>query len=404
MNIKRLNLFHTAALRGFLLVPLAIALAAFAFSPMARAEDENLGEGNTAEGKGALSSITTGINNTAVGFNALHNLAVGEEATATGSLALFNDTTGFNTAYGFNALYSSTTGFANTAMGRNALASNINGFHNTATGGAALYSNADGSGNTATGRAAMGFGTTGSQNTASGWQTMFNNTGDYNTADGAFALYSNTTGHRNIAVGFQAGINLTTGNHNIDIGNPGIAGESDRIRIGSVGTQKHAYIAGIFGSTVAGGVGVIVDAEGRLGTVSSSESFKDQIKPMDNASEAIFSLKPVTFRYKHDLDPEGISQFGLVAEQVAKVNPALVARDAQGKVYTVRYEAVNAMLLNEFLKEHRDVQKLEATIAQQQKEIQALSASLKEQASQIQKVSAQLEVSKPAPRVVVNNR
>ena len=175
---------------------------------------------------------------------------------------------------------------------------------------------------------------------------------------------------------------------------------------------------------MAGGVGVIIDTNGHLGTVVSSERFKDEIKPMDKASEAILALKPVTFRYKHELDPEGIPQFGLVAEQVEKVNPDLVARDEQGKPYTVRYEAVNAMLLNEFLKEHRKVEeqgrklpeqevtiaeqrkgfqasitKLEATVAQQQKEIEALTASLKEQAAQIQKVSGQLEVSKPAPQI-----
>ena len=180
---------------------------------------------------------------------------------------------------------------------------------------------------------------------------------------------------------------------------------------------------------MAGGVGVIIDSSGHLGTVVSSERFKDEIKPMDKASEAILALKPVTFRYKHDLDPEGIPQFGLVAEQVEKVNPALVARDEQGKVYTVRYEAVNAMLLNEFLKQHRKVEeqgrklrelevmiaeqrksfqasitKLEATVAHQRKEMEALTASLKEQAAQIQKVSDQLEVSKAAPQMVVNNQ
>ena len=160
--------------------------------------------------------------------------------------------------------------------------------------------------------------------------------------------------------------------------------------------------------TVAGGIGVIIDSTGHLGTSTSSARYKDNIKPMDKASEAILALKPVTFHYKQELDPEGIPQFGLVAEQVEKVNPDLVARDADGKAYTVRYEAVNVMLLNEFLKEHRTVQELkkdfQATVADQQKEIQALTASLKEQASQIQKVSAQLEVSKPAPQTVLNNQ
>ena len=157
-------------------------------------------------------------------------------------------------------------------------------------------------------------------------------------------------------MGFEAGCNRTTGSNNIDIGNKGAAGKSNVIRIGTNGTQKNAYIAGISGVTVAGGVGVIIDSDGHLGTVVSSARFKDEIKPMDKASEAILALKPVTFRYKHELDPEGIPQFGLVAEQVEKVNPDLVARDAEGKAYTVRYEAVNAMLLNEFLKEHRKVQ------------------------------------------------
>jgi len=172
-----------------------------------------------------------------------------------------------------------------------------------------------------------------------------------------------------------------------------------------MGEQNATFIAGIRGATVASGVGVIVGSDGQLGTIISSARFKEAIKPMDKASEAILALKPVTFRYKHELDPAGIPQFGLVAEQVEKVNPVLVARDGQGKVNTVRYEAVNAMLLNEFLKEHRKVQELEAAIAQQQKdfarqqkEVKALAASLKEQALQIQKVSGRLEVSKPAPQ------
>src|SRR5439155_21594561 len=136
------------------------------------------------------------------------------------------------------------------------------------------------------------------------------------------------------------------------------------IRIGKVGTQKAIFIAGISGTTVAEGVGVIVDTKGHLGTITSSERFKDEIKPMDKASEAILGLQPVTFRYKHELDPADIPQFGLVAEEVEKVNPDLVARDDQGKPYTVRYEAVNAMLLNEFLKAHRKMEEQEANIAQ----------------------------------------
>ncbi|MGH8474786.1 MAG: tail fiber domain-containing protein, partial [Methylococcales bacterium] len=180
------------------------------------------------------------------------------------------------------------------------------------------------------------------------------------------------------------------------------------------GAQTATFIAGISGATVPSGVTVIAGASGQLGTIVSAARFKQEIKPMDQASEAILALEPVTFRYRRELDPEGIPQFGLVAEQVAKVNPDLVARDAQGKVYTVRYEAVNAMLLNEFLKQHRKVEEQEATIAQLkstvaqqredfQKEIKVLSANLKEQAAWIQKVSNQLEAGKAALQLVVNN-
>jgi hypothetical protein len=199
------------------------------------------------------------------------------------------------------------------------------------------------------------------------------------------ALVSNTTGVFNIALGRGAGRNLTRGNNNIDIGNVGVAGESNTIRIGWGGVQTAAFIDGIRGATVPGGIEVVVGPNGQLGTFASSERFKEAIKPMGRASEAILSLKPVTFRYKRKLDPEGIPQFGLVAEQVEKVSPALVARDHRGKVITVRYEAVNAMLLNEFLKERRKVQELEAAVAQLQKEIKHSTASIKEQTVQVSK-------------------
>jgi hypothetical protein len=315
----------------------------------------------------------------------------------------------FNTAEGQDALFALTTGFGNTATGFDALFSNTAGFGNTANGYLALNLNTEGNFNTATGEQALLLDTTGGDNTATGADALFSNsTGNFNTATGADALFNNTTGSTNIAVGYFAGSNLTTGSNNIDIGNKGAGGESNTIRIGTAGTHTKTVIAGIFGTTVAGGVGVIVGSGGRLGTVVSSERFKDAIKPMDKASEAILALKPVTFRYKHELDPKGIPQFGLVAEDVEKVNPDLVARDEQGKPYTVRYEAVNAMLLNEFLKAHRKVEQLkndfQATVAQQQKEIQALTAQLREQAAQIQKVSAQLEVNKAAPQTVLNNQ
>src|SRR5216110_2533168 len=243
----------------------------------------------------------------------------------------------------------------------------------------------------------MGLNGFGNNNTAMGNGALFFNTnGNSNTCLGFNAL-NNATGSSNIALGSEAGINLTTGSNNIDIGNKGKAGESQYIRIGTKGTQTHTLIAGISGATVAGGVGVIIDTNGHLGTVVSSERFKDAIEPMDKASEAILALKPVTFHYKHELDPEGIPQFGLVAEEVEKVNPDLVARDAEGKPYTVRYDAVNAMLLNEFLKEHRKVERLEAAL-------DAVNQRLAEQDAKIEKVSARIEMTEPAPKLVSNRR
>jgi len=408
---------------GLLLLPLALVLVCFALSPTARAVDPPPDGGypnfNTAEGTDALLNLTTGFNNTAVGFDALFSNTSGDDNTAVGSQALDHNTTGFsNTAIGFLALNSNTTGILNTAVGLQALNSNTTGSANTACGLLALGGNTTGGNNTAIGIDALLLNTTGYNNTASGFgvlennetgfnqvatgfDALFNNTtGSRNTAEGYEALFNNTTGINNIALGFLAGGNLTTGNNNIDIGNKGVAGEANAIRIGKVGTQQATFIAGISGVTVAGGVGVIIDNNGHLGTVVSSERYKDAIKPMDKASEAILALKPVTFHYKHELDPDGIPQFGLVAEQVEKVNPDLVARDADGKAYTVRYDAVNAMLLNEFLKEHRKVEQIkkdfESKLAEQQKQIEALTSGL-------EKVSAQVEMSRAAPQTVVNN-
>jgi hypothetical protein len=242
-----------------------------------------------------------------------------------------------------------------------------------------------------------------------------NSSGASNTADGFGALNINSSGSANIALGALAGANLTTGSNNIDIGPPGVAGESNTIRIGTVGTQTATFIAGISGATIPSGVGVLIDANGHLGVKKSSARFKEAIKPMDKASEAILALQPVTFRYKHELDPNGIPQFGLIAEEVAKVNPDLVARDEQGKVYTVRYEAVNAMLLNEFLKQHHTVQELksivakqDATIARQQKDFQATAAHQQKQietlTAGLQKVSVQVELKQPSPRMAVNSQ
>src|SRR5438874_2924197 len=286
---------------------------------------------------------------------------------------------------------------ANTAEGEGALFNLTTGTDNAASDFSALINNTDGDFNTASGPFALVNKTTGEFNTASGSAALQDNTdGDFNAASGHNALSSNSTGSFNIALGAEAGGNLTTGSNNIDIGNRGVAGEATTIRIGTREKHTNTFIAGINGVTVAGGVGVIIDSKGHLGTAVSSAHFKDEIKPMDKASEAILALKPVTFRYKHELDPKGIPQFGLVAEQVEKVNPALVARDGQGKVYTVRYEAVNAMLLNEFLKEHGKVQQLKATVAQQQKQIEALTVA-------VRKVSDRQQMNKPSLQLAASN-
>ena len=421
--------------RGFLLIPLALAW--FTLSPTTQAQllsptpDGGYPNNNTAEGTNALFSNTTGGNNTASGFNALLNNTTGGGNTANGAFALFSNTNGFqNTANGVVALASNTTGTNNTANGVGALNANTTGNENTANGVSALQSNTIGTGNTASGYEALKSNTTvnnvsGNFNTANGINALFSNTiGNSNTANGANALESNTTGFdntasgaqalrfntgsSNIALGTNAGINLTTGDYNIDIGAHGVAGEGNTIRVGRAGFQKAAYMQGISGATVASGVTVIVGSNGHLGTVTSSARFKEAIKPMDNASEAILALQPVTFRYKHELDPDGIPQFGLVAEQVEKVNPDLVVRDADGKINTVRYEAVNAMLLNEFLKEHRKVEEQGAVIAQQQKNFESKITQQQKQiealTAVVQKVSAQVDLNRPAPQIVLNNQ
>jgi trimeric autotransporter adhesin len=268
----------------------------------------------------------------------------------------------------------------NTAEGTQALFSNTTGNANTAIGVGALYKNTTGTGNTATGMAALGSNTTGFANTAIGAKALLN-----------------ATGNHNVALGDSAGESLSTGDNNIDIGYNvfGVKAESNTIRIGNTDIIA-TYIRGISGQTVVGGAAVFVDSSGKLGTMTASTRFSDQIKPMDKASEAILTLKPVTFRYKQEIDPKRIQQFGLIAEEVEKVDPDLVGRDEKGKVYSVRYDAVNAMLLNEFLKEHGKVEKLETSVARQQKQIETLTAGL-------QKVSAQIRLSKPAPQTALNN-
>jgi hypothetical protein len=329
---------------------------------------------NTAEGSGALQSLTSGAFNTAVGFDALFSNTTGNDNTANGPGALFHDTTGSeNTAFGFEVLFSNGTGFQNAATGWRALFANTTGFHNTANGFSALLRNTTGNHSTADGDEALGS----------------NTTGNFNTTAGAHSLENNTTGSGNTVLGFGAGNNVTTANNVICIG----------ANVLGADVSNSCYIGSVFGQTSSGGTAVFIDSDGKLGTTTSSRRFKEEIKPMRQSSEALFALKPVAFRYKKDIDPAGTPQLGLVAEDVEKVNPDLVVRDKEGKPYSVRYDQVNAMLLNEFLKEHRKVEQLtkdfESKLSAQQRQIEALTAGL-------QKVSAQLEGSKPAPQVVNN--
>ncbi len=365
---------------------------------------------NTAEGQSALLSLTTGVNNTAVGWFSLKSNRNGQFNTAVGAATLFN-TVGAsrNTAIGGAALFSNTNGGGNTAVGALALWSNTTSDLNTAIGDNALLFNTVGFQNTAVGAWALPNNTTGNANVAIGSLAAHSNfTGGGNTVVGEQALFDNQSGNYNIALGFAAGTR-TTGSNNIVIGDIGVEGESNTIRIGGDGfgggPQTAAFIAGISGTAVVGDA-VVVDGNGQLGTVASSARFKKNIKPMDKTSEAILTLKPVSFQYRSD--SKATPQFGLIAEEVAKVNSDLVVRNRNGEIYSVRYDQMNAMLLNEFLKEHRKVENLkndfQATFAQQQKEIAALAAIVKEQAAQIEKVSTQLEPSKPAPQVAENNR
>jgi hypothetical protein len=348
----------------------------------------------TAEGTKALQGLTTGSANTAVGWFSLFSNAGGSFNTATGAGSLLFNTADQNTAFGAAALLFNTTGINNTAVGAAALSNNTTAAGNTANGAFALFSNTEGVANTASGAAALSSNTTGSNNTAYGEEALENSNTNHNTAVGSSALRSNTTGSLNTALGSFAGINVTTADHVICIG---INGEN---------VSNSCFIGNIREVTTAqpNAIPVLIDSAGQLGTTSSSRRFKKEIQPMDKASESLLALKPVTFHYKSD--NTSTPQFGLIAEEVADINPDLVVRDEKGEIYTVRYDAVNAMLLNEFLKEHRKVEDLkkdfQATVAQQRKEIQALAATVKEQSAQIQKVSAQLEVSKPAPQVVKN--
>src|SRR5437762_457575 len=360
--------------------------------------------GNTAEGQAALFGLTTGTGNTATGFKALFRNTTGFSNTANGNSALFSNTTGGgNTAIGQGALSANTTGAANVAVGAGALAAETNGVSNTAVGTNALSANTTGFENTAIGDEALAI-SNGTNNSALGHFALFRNTDrNFNTAVGDEALFSNTSGSLNIAIGREAGDSIITADNVICIGS----------NLSGANVSNSCFIGNIRGVTTTNtdAIPVLIDSAGQLGTASSSRRFKREIKPMDQASESILALKPVTFNYRSD--KKSTPQFGLIAEEVAEVNPDLVVRDKNGEIYTVRYDAVNAMLLNEFLKEHKKVAEQQATIAQlestvgrQQKGFEAKLAKQEEQietlTAGLQKVRAQVEASKPALQVVNN--
>jgi hypothetical protein len=381
--------------RNTIFTTILFALSCCALCPIVKAvvpaPDGGYPGGNTAEGQNALLSLTTGTFNTSVGFSSGQAFTTGHFNTAIGAGTLLLTRSDENTATGAGALLNSSGGFGNTANGAFALFSDTDGDFNTATGDGALFHN-----------------TIASHNTAFGFDALASNTtGGNNTAIGDDALVNSTIGFNNVAVGADAGSGVTDANNVICIG----------AFLSGLNENNSCFISNIFGAPVGGdAVPVSIDSTGKLGTFTSSRRFKREIKPMAKVSEAILSLKPVTFHYKSD--NTNTAQFGLIAEEVAEVNPDLVIRDKEGKPYTVRYDAVNAMLLNEFLKEHRKVEdqngtlqnqarkieEQEATIVQLKNGMETLVARLKEQDAKIQKVSAQVEISSRGPRTASRNR
>jgi hypothetical protein len=399
-------------------------------------ESNTLGSANTAVGYRALQNFTTGGSGgseqlglcTAVGFQALAN-TTGIANSGFGYQALMSNTSGeFNTAIGLRALLGNTTGTGNTANGADALNNNATGRYNTAIGvsalsfssaandntaiGAfALLSNSTGQQNTAIGSEALRHNGGGSFNTAIGTTALVNNVGGQaNTAMGYFALFDNTAGNGNTAFGNHAGEHLT-GSGNVCIGDTvgGVAGQSNVTRIRNIGSTPIIDGTSVVISST-GGIG-----DGILGIPSSSRRYKEDIKSMDNASETLFALKPVTFRTKRNIDQSHVKHYGLIAEDVATIDPDLVVYNPDGTPETLRFNAINAMLLNEFLKEHKTVQELKSTVLEQQSIVvqqrESFERRLADQEKQIkalmstvEKVNAQLEVNNSAPRVTANER
>ena len=287
-------------------------------------------------------------------------------------------TVGFqNTFLGSNAGNSTMSGDLNTGIGFNALFQNTSGFFNTAVGYSALFQNTSGVTNTAVGSRALFENATGTSNVAVGASALFENTsGGANIAIGEGALANNTSGAFNIAIGAGAGTNISTGSNNIYMGNAGFNNESNTIRIGNGSVHTLAIMGGIFGGSTAGGIPVLVNSGGRLGTTTSSRRFKEDIRGIAEASDGLMRLRPVAFKYKSEIDQTGLAQYGLIAEEVAEVYPELVVYGRGGQADAVRYDQVNALLLNEVQKQHRAIEDQEKKIELQNQIIESLQARL----------------------------
>jgi hypothetical protein len=397
--------------RNIILTTILLTLGSFALphrtQAVVPAPDGGYPNFNTAEGQNALFSLTTGQWNTALGAFTLRSDTDGSYNTAVGTAALLsnvgNQNTGTgkeNTAVGAGALVLNTAGSNNTGVGADALLNN-SASGNTAVGSHALLGNTTGIRETAVGTDALGDNVSGNDNTAIGYHALILSTGQNNTGIGSGALGNNTSGISNTAIGDGALADDSTGGGNIALGyaaGNNVTTASNVICIGIEGNNvdNACYIGQIFGSTVSASA-VFVNSNGRLGTMTSSKRFKQDIKPMNNVSDALYSLKPVSFRYKKEFDPAGASQLGLVAEDVEKIAPDLVVHDKEGRPYSVRYEQVNAMLLNEFLKEHGKVEKLEAAL-------DTVEKRLNEQEARIQKVSAEIQVSESVAKTALNGQ
>ena len=371
------------------------SIGSVGLGPSALASSTNTSANNTAVGASAL-QLTTANSNTAVGALAMKNNTAGGANTAVGNFALLGNTTGGdNTAIGFNALQSNTLGEGNTAVGIQALLANLIGIENTAVGSDALMYNT-GDLNTATGSGALFGNTAGKWNTGYGASALQNNSiGNLNTAVGYFALDTNQTGSNNIAIGTQAGHGLINTSNNIHIGSSALATDNGTVRIGVNGFQSSFFVGGVRGITTAlnNAIPVMIDANGQLGTVSSSRRFKDDIQDMGEASHDLLRLRPVTFRYKKSFaDGSKPIQYGLIAEEVAEVYPDLVARSADGQIETVKYQVLDSMLLNE-------VQRQQGEISSQKGQIRVLEQQNQDLQRRLARLEAALVSASGEPRV-----